>query len=98
MEEIKYNGKFVQVKERIIDGAIWEMAYIPNSLVVIPLTDEDEIIFIVEKRPHENPPQRLKLVTGHIDEGETLDSSRQWVIKLAKVSSQIERPEIFIEK
>ena len=71
MEEVKYSGKYVQVKEKTIDGEVWEMAYIPNSLVVIPITKDDEIIFIVEKRPHETPSKRLKLVTGHIDEGES---------------------------
>lgn len=70
MEEIKYNGKFVQVKEALIEGAIFEKVYLPHSLVVIALTNENEILFIKEKRPHETPPERLKLVTGHIDPGE----------------------------
>lgn len=71
MEEIKYCGKFVSVKEKIINGQTWEMVTIPDSLVVIPITSKDEIIFIVESRPHETPNKRLKLVTGHIDSYES---------------------------
>ncbi len=71
MEELKYDGKYIQVKERVVDGHVWEKVYLPDSLVVIPLTKDNEIIFIVEKRPHETPNQRLKMVTGHIDPGET---------------------------
>ena len=71
MEELKYDGKFIQVKELTIDNHVWEKVYLPDSLVVIPITDKNEIIFIVEKRPHEVPNQRLKMVTGHIDPGET---------------------------
>jgi len=51
---------------------VWEKVYLPHSLVVIALTKENEILFIEEKRPHEKNPTRLKLITGHIDEGETV--------------------------
>lgn len=70
MEKLKYDGKYIQVRELTIGEHVWEKVYLPDSLVVIPLTDENEIIFIVEKRPHEIPNQRLKMVTGHIDLGE----------------------------
>jgi ADP-ribose pyrophosphatase len=71
MEELKYNGKYIQVKELTIENHVWEKVYLPDSLVVIPITDNNEMIFIVEKRPHEIPNQRLKMVTGHIDLGES---------------------------
>ncbi len=71
MEEVKYKGNFIKVCEKQINNQTWEMVYLPDSLVVIPITDNDEIIFIVEKRPHESPNTRLKLVTGHIDKGES---------------------------
>lgn len=71
VEEIKYKGKFIQVSEKKIDQYTWEKVYLPDSLVVIPITKDNEIIFILEKRPHETPNQRLKLVTGHIDKGES---------------------------
>jgi ADP-ribose pyrophosphatase len=71
VEEIKYNGKFIKVSEKKIDQYTWEKVYLPDSLVVIPLTENNEIIFIVELRPHETPNKRLKLVTGHIEKGES---------------------------
>jgi 8-oxo-dGTP pyrophosphatase MutT (NUDIX family) len=71
VETIKYNGKFIRVSEKKIDQYTWEKVYLPDSLVVIPLTDDNEIIFIVEQRPHETPNFRLKLVTGHIEKNES---------------------------
>lgn len=70
MEVTKYRGKFIKVNELKKDGLIWEKAYFPNSMVVFPITDQNEIIMVVERRPHELNPQRLKFITGHIDEGE----------------------------
>ncbi len=67
-EKIAYSGKFVQVKESIIDGHTWEKAYFPDSLVVFPITQDNEIIMIEERRPHEKSSVRLKFVTGHIHE------------------------------
>lgn len=64
--KIAYSGSFVQVKESVIDGHTWEQAYFPDSLVVFPVTENNEIIMIEEKRPHEKTPSRLKFVTGHI--------------------------------
>ena len=71
MEEIKYNGKFIKVAEKIIDGAIWEKVYLKSGVEVFPITKEGKIIMIEERRPHENNPIRLKFVTGLMDkEGE----------------------------
>lgn len=72
MEKTLYQGKFIKVNEVKIDNYTWEKVYLPHSLVVIALTKNKEIIFIEEKRPHEKNPTRLKLVTGHIDKGESV--------------------------
>jgi 8-oxo-dGTP pyrophosphatase MutT (NUDIX family) len=71
MENTVYNGKFIKVTEFKHENHIWEKAYFPDSLVVIAVTDDQEIIFIEERRPHEENPVRLKMVTGHIDPGES---------------------------
>jgi ADP-ribose pyrophosphatase len=67
MEETKYNGKFIQVTEEKIEGAIWERVYLNDGVQVFPITDEGKIILIEEKRPHEKHPIRLKFVTGLMD-------------------------------
>lgn len=78
-EKITYSGRFVQVKESLIDGHIWEKAYFPDSLVVFPITEDNEIIMIEERRPHENVEIRLKFVTGHIheDDGDVLTTANR---------------------
>lgn len=71
MEEWKYRGKFVQVSELKKEGKVWEKVYLPHAVVVFPITTENEIVMVLESRPHETPDTRLKFVTGHIDHGET---------------------------
>lgn len=70
MEKTVYKGQYIEVKEKKVDEYTWEMAYFPDSLVVFPFTDNDELIMIEERRPHEENPIRLKFVTGHIETGE----------------------------
>lgn len=70
MEKTVYKGQYIEIKERKVDEYTWEMAYFQDSLVVFPFTDNDELIMVEEKRPHEDNPIRLKFVTGHIDPGE----------------------------
>lgn len=71
MEKTVYSGNYIQVKELNIDNYTWEKGYFPDSLVVFPVTDNDEIIMIQEKRPHEGKNKvRLKFVTGHIEPNE----------------------------
>lgn len=72
MENTVYNGKFIKVTELKIDEYTWEKAYLPDSLCVIPITENKEILFIQERRPHEENEIRLKLVTGHIEAGESI--------------------------
>jgi ADP-ribose pyrophosphatase len=68
-EQVVWNGKFIKVTTENKSGAIWERVYIPSGVVVLPLTADKKIILIRERRPHENPPIRLKPVTGMLDEG-----------------------------
>jgi len=71
VEETKYNGKFIKVTEELIDGAVWERAYMKSGVQVFPMTEDGKIYLIEEKRPHEKNPIRLKFVTGLMDkEGE----------------------------
>lgn len=71
MEKTVYNGNYIQVKELNIKGHTWEKAYFPDSLVIFPITKENEIILVEEKRPHEDNNIIQKFVTGHIDSNET---------------------------
>jgi ADP-ribose pyrophosphatase len=70
MEKTVYHGQFIEVREQVIDGYKWEKVYLPDSLVIFPLTSDGELIMINERRPHEKEPLRLKFVTGHIEKGE----------------------------
>ncbi|MBY0515577.1 MAG: NUDIX hydrolase [Bacteriovoracaceae bacterium] len=54
-----------------IGEIIWERAYLPGGLVIFPVTSEGKILLIRERRPHENPPVRLKPVSGMLDAGES---------------------------
>jgi ADP-ribose pyrophosphatase len=72
MEEVQYQGQYIQVKHKVINDQIWEKAYLPNSLMVIAINEKNEILLIKEKRPHEKKTERLKFVTGHIDSGEDI--------------------------
>ncbi|MCO4754136.1 MAG: NUDIX hydrolase, partial [Bacteriovoracaceae bacterium] len=69
-DKIAYSGRFVQVKESIIDGYKWEKVFLPDSLVVFPIDSQNRIVMIEEKRPHETTPSRLKFVTGHLEPNE----------------------------
>lgn len=72
MEKTVYNGRFIQVKEYNLDNYTWEKAYLADSLVVFPTTEDGQIYMIVEARPHEQTKQRLKFVTGHIESNENI--------------------------
>lgn len=67
MEKQIYNGKIIKVTEEEIDHIVWERAYLPDGVIIFPITDEGKILFIKEKRPHENPPFRLKPVSGILE-------------------------------
>ena len=67
METEVYKGQIIQVTEEKIGDTIWERAYVPNGVIIFPITDDGKILMIREKRPHENPPVRLKPVSGILE-------------------------------
>jgi 8-oxo-dGTP pyrophosphatase MutT (NUDIX family) len=67
MEKEIYKGKIIRVTEEHIDGVTWERAYLPDGVIIFPITDEGKILLIREKRPHENPPVRIKPVSGILE-------------------------------
>lgn len=72
MNETKeiYQGKYLQVHERIINGETYELAQLRAAVIIFAKDEQDRILFIREKRPHETPSSRLKPVTGFIDDGD----------------------------
>lgn len=67
MEKEVYKGQIIRVTEEKIGDIVWERAYFPHGVIVYPITDEGKIILIEEKRPHENPPVRVKAVSGILE-------------------------------
>lgn len=67
MEKEVYKGNIIRVTEETIGGIVWERAYLPNGVIVFPITDEGKVILIKEKRPHEDPPIRIKPVSGVLE-------------------------------
>lgn len=51
----------------------------PDGVIVFPITDDGKIILIEEKRPHENPPVRIKPVSGILehDKGTPLENAQR---------------------
>ncbi len=67
MEKIVYQGNIVRVTEEQIENINWERIYLPDGVIVFPITSEGKIVLIKEKRPHENPPVRIKPVSGILE-------------------------------
>jgi ADP-ribose pyrophosphatase len=67
MEKEVYKGQIIRVTEEKIDNINWERVYLPDGVIVFPITQEGKIILIQEKRPHENPAIRIKPVTGILE-------------------------------
>ncbi|MFP5387138.1 MAG: NUDIX hydrolase [Bacteriovoracia bacterium] len=67
MENEAYKGNIIRVTEEKIGDVVWERAYLPHGVIIYPITDDGKIILINEKRPHENPPQRIKAVSGILE-------------------------------
>ena len=63
----KYSGKFIQVTEEKIIDRIYERVYLPNGVIIFPFDNHGNLLMVIEKRPHENPPSRLKFISGHIE-------------------------------
>lgn len=67
MEKEVYKGNIIRVTEEKIGSIVWERAYLPHGVIIFPITDDGKIILINEKRPHENPPERIKAVSGILE-------------------------------
>lgn len=67
MEKEVYKGQIVRVTEEKIDQITWERVYLPDGVIVFPIRDDGKILMVKEKRPHENPPFRVKPVSGILE-------------------------------
>jgi ADP-ribose pyrophosphatase len=67
MEKIVYQGKIVKVTEEIIDSINWERVYLPDGVIIFPVSEDNQVMMIEEKRPHENPPKRIKVISGILE-------------------------------
>jgi 8-oxo-dGTP pyrophosphatase MutT (NUDIX family) len=67
MESERYKGKVVRVTEEEIGGVVWERAYLPDGVIIFPVTDEGKILLVQESRPHETPNVRIKPVAGMLE-------------------------------
>jgi ADP-ribose pyrophosphatase len=67
MEKEVYKGNIIKVTEEKINGIVWERAYLPDGVIIFPITENGQIILIEEKRPHEKPNIRLKAVSGILE-------------------------------
>lgn len=79
MEKTKYQGQIIRVTEETIDGVTWERAYLPHGVIIFPISDDGKIILIKERRPHENPPERIKAVSGILepDKGSPMENAQR---------------------
>ena len=67
MEKEVYKGNIIRVTEEQIENIIWERAYLPDGVIIFPITSEGKVILVHEKRPHETPPHRIKPVSGILE-------------------------------
>ncbi len=79
MEKEVYRGNIIRVTEESIGGIVWERAYLPDGVIVFPITAEGKIILIKEKRPHETPSWRIKPVSGilELDKGSPAENAQR---------------------
>lgn len=67
MQKEVYKGQIIRVTEEEMNNTIWERCFVPDGVIVFPITDEGKILLIEEKRPHETPNVRLKPVSGILE-------------------------------
>lgn len=79
MEKEVYKGQIVKVTEEKIEGINWERVYLPSGVIIFPINDKGQILMIEEKRPHENPPRRIKPVSGilELDKGTPQENAQR---------------------
>lgn len=67
MQKEVYKGQIIRVTEEEMNNAVWERCFVPDGVVVFPITSEGKIVLIEEVRPHETPNIRLKPVSGILE-------------------------------
>lgn len=67
MEKEVYKGNIIRVTEEKIGETVWERAYLPDGVIVFPVTPEGKVLLIKERRPHESPNERIKAVSGILE-------------------------------
>lgn len=67
MEKLVYKGNIIRVTEEKLNDIVWERAYLPDGVIIFPITDEGKILLVKENRPHESPPVRIKPVSGILE-------------------------------
>lgn len=67
MEKEVYKGNIVRVTEEKIGETIWERVFVPDGVIIFPVTEDGKIMLIEEKRPHEIPNIRVKAVSGILE-------------------------------
>ena len=79
MEKEVYSGQIIRVTEEVKEGITWERAYLPDGVIIFPITSEGKIILIEERRPHEHPPVRIKPVSGilELDKGSPAENAQR---------------------
>lgn len=79
MENEVYKGNIVRVTEETIGHVNWERVYVPNGVIIFPIDNEGRILLIEERRPHENPPVRIKPVSGilELDKGTPVENAQR---------------------
>jgi 8-oxo-dGTP pyrophosphatase MutT (NUDIX family) len=79
MEKEVYKGHIVRVTEEKIEDITWERVYLPSGVVIFPINEKGQILMIEEKRPHENPPRRIKPISGilELDKGTAEENAQR---------------------
>lgn len=91
MEKTVYDGKFIKVTEEEINGRTYERAYIIEPIILLPFNEKKELLIIKEKRYHEIPKIRWKLVTGVYEKDTSLEENvnRELQEEIGKKASKI---------
>lgn len=79
MENEVYKGSILKVTEEKIGHTTWERVYLPDGVIIFPITDKGKIVLIKELRPHETPNTRIKPVSGilELDKGSPLENAQR---------------------
>lgn len=79
MEREVYKGNIIRITEEKIENITWERAYLPDGVIIFPISDDGKILLVKEKRPHENPPVRIKPVSGILehDKGSPMENAQR---------------------